>query len=700
MAEASKRFVLAIDIGGTFTDLVLLDSDSGELMAEKILTTYPDPSTAVLDGVGRLLGQWQVEPEKVGRAIHGTTLVTNALIERKGGKIGLLTTAGFRDALEIGREGRYDIYDLFLQQPRPLVERRLRREVAERLDARGEILSPLDAAGLLRECEILKSAGVEAVAIVFLHSYVNPVHEQRALEMVQEKMPGIAVSASHQVAPEFREYERTSTTVANAYVQPLASRYLQRLEKGLAASGIGAPLHIMLSNGGTCSASTAAEFPVRLVESGPSGGALAASYWGHLAGKEEILAFDMGGTTAKAVISTGGQFPLASESEVARVYRFKRGSGLPLLVPVMDMIEIGAGGGSIAHLNELGLPSVGPESAGAEPGPACYGLGGEQATVTDADLVLGLLNPDYFLGGKMQLDQAAGRAACAGLGRALDMNAERMAWGIHQLVDENMANAARVHAAERGLDIRAYALVATGGAGPVHACGLAQRLGLDTVVVPAAAGVGSAFGLILAPISFDFVRTFVVRLAELQVAGLRRLVEEMEREGRRIVAAAGVAHKDMVIERSADMRYVGQGHEIRAAVANNQLAENDILENLQDAFEKEYRRLYGRLCDGVEVEAVHWRVTVSGPRPQPGRVRVLQGVDKENRVALKGSRPVIFDAAAGACDVPVYDRYVLEPEFALEGPAIIEEAESTTVVRPGWACSVGEASALVLKRQA
>ena len=698
MAEASKRFVLAIDIGGTFTDLVLLDSDSGGLMAEKILTTYPDPSMAVLEGVGRLLAQWQVEAEKVGRAIHGTTLVTNALIERKGGKTGLLTTAGFRDALEIGREGRYDIYDLFLQQPRPLVERRLRREVEERLDARGEILSPLDAEGLETECEILKSAGVEAVAIVFLHSYVNPVHEQRALEMVQEIMPGIAVSVSHQVAPEFREYERTSTTVANAYVQPLASRYLQRLEKGLAASGIGAPLHIMLSNGGTCSASTAAEFPVRLVESGPSGGALAASYWGRLAGKEEILAFDMGGTTAKAVLSTAGQFPLASESEVARVYRFKRGSGLPLLVPVMDMIEIGAGGGSIAHLNELGLPSVGPESAGAEPGPACYGLGGKQPTVTDADLVLGLLNPDYFLGGKMHLDRAAGRAACAGLGEALDMDAERMAWGIHQLVDENMANAARVHAAERGLDIRAYALVATGGAGPVHACGLAQRLGLDTVVVPAAAGVGSAFGLILAPISFDFVRTYVVRLAELQVAELQGLIEEMEREGRRIVAAAGVADKDMLIERSADMRYVGQGHEIRAMVAGDKLDES-ILDKLQDAFEQEYRRLYGRLCDGVEVEAVHWRVTVSGPRPQPGQVQVLHEVGKENRAVLKGFRPVIFAAAAGTCDVPVYDRYVLERGFELEGPAIIEEAESTTVVRPGWSCTGGKATALVLKRQ-
>ncbi len=697
MAESANRFVLAIDIGGTFTDLVLLDLSSGGMMAAKILTTYPDPSAAVLEGVERLLGQWDVDPGQVGRAIHGTTLVTNALIERKGGCTGLITTAGFRDALEIGCEGRYDIYDLFLERPQPLVERRLRREVEERLDVRGEVLTPLDEEGLRAECEYLRAEGVEAVAIVFLHGYVNPAHEQRAVEMIREEMPGVAVSVSHRVAPEFREYERTSTTVANAYVQPLANRYLQGLDGGLKDGGVQAPLHIMLSNGGSCSVETAAEFPVRLVESGPCGGALAAAYWGGLAGREEVLAFDMGGTTAKAILSTEGRFPLASESEVARVYRFKRGSGLPLLVPVMDMIEIGAGGGSIADLNEMGLPTVGPESAGVEPGPACYGLGGEQPTVTDADLVLGLLNPDYFLGGEMTLDRAAARAAIESLGQALDMDVEQAAWGIHQLVDENMANAARVHAAERGLDIRGYTLVATGGAGPVHACGLAQRLGLDAVVVPAAAGVGSAFGLILAPISFDFVRTYVVRLQDLKAQDLSGLVEEMEQEGRRIVAAAGVEEGEIQVLRTADMRYVGQGHEIRVVVQDGRLDEG-ALTRLQEAFDQEYQRLYGRLCKGVEVESVHWRVTITGPRPEPGQVRTRQETTGGTTDGFKGARPVLFDSDAGFRQVAVYDRYGLKEDFKTDGPAIIEEAESTTVVRPGWSCRAGPAAALILER--
>ena len=388
--------LLAIDIGGTFTDLVLLDPSADALVASKVLTTYPDPSAGVLAGVQDLFEEWQVEAGSVGRTVHGTTLITNALIERKGSRTGLITTAGFRDALEIGREGRYDIYDLFLERPAPLVERRRRREVPERVDASGAVLTPLDEEAVRQACAFFRAEGVEAVAIVFLHGYLNSAHEQRAQALVRRQLPDVAVAVSHQVAPEFREYERTSTTVANAYVQPLAARYLKGLEEGLGASGVRAPLHIMLSNGGSCSVDTAAEFPVRLVESGPCGGALAAAYWGKIAGRREVLAFDMGGTTAKAILTAGGDFSLASESEVARVYRFKKGSGLPLLVPVMDMIEIGAGGGSIARLSDMGLPVVGPESAGADPGPACYGRGGTRPTVTDADLVLGLLNADYF----------------------------------------------------------------------------------------------------------------------------------------------------------------------------------------------------------------------------------------------------------------------------------------------------------------
>ena len=694
---SKNPLALAIDIGGTFTDLVLMDLETGELRADKVPTTYPDPSRAVLEGVAGLLQEGSVEPGRVGRSIHGTTLVTNALIERKGAPTGLITTAGFRDALEIGREGRYDIYDLFLERPSPLVERRLRLEVAERMDVRGEVLVPLDEEGVGRACATLQREGVEAVAVVFLHGYVNPAHEQRAAEIVRQAMPGAAVSLSHQVAPEFREYERTSTTVANAYVQPLAGRYLQSLEAGLQESGLRAPLHIMLANGGSCSVATAAAFPVRLVESGPCGGALAASYWGERAGREEVLAFDMGGTTAKAILSVGGQFPLATESEVARVYRFKRGSGLPLLVPVVDMIEIGAGGGSIAHLNQLGLPTVGPESAGASPGPACYGLGGEQPTVTDADLVLGLLNPDYFLGGRMQLDLEAATAAIDRLGRALDMGVNRTAWGIRQLVDENMASAARVHAAERGLDIRGYALVATGGAGPVHACSLAEGLGLKAVVVPPAAGVGSAFGLLLAPISFDFVRTYVARLDELDLARLQELLEEMEQEGKRIVEAAGVAEEEIRVGREADMRYVGQGHEIRVPIPAGR-PDQGALAQLQEGFDLEYGRLFGRLCEGVAVEVVNWRVQVAGPRPEPGEgVRVQHSGAAAAGEGLKGMRSVLFDPDKGPCQVPVYDRYSLKEGGPTPGPAIIEEVESTTVVPPGWSFQVDAATALILQ---
>jgi 5-oxoprolinase (ATP-hydrolysing)/N-methylhydantoinase A len=687
------RYALAIDIGGTFTDLVVLDAESGELAVAKILTTYPDPSDGVLAGVRSLVEGRGPEGSAIGRTIHGTTLVTNTLIERKGARTALLTSEGFRDALEIGREGRYDIYDLFLELPAPLVERRLRMEVPERINVRGETLRPLDEEALRQVCSELQGEGIESVAVSFIHSYINPSHEQRAAEVLGEVLGDAAVSVSHRIAPEMREYERTSTTVANAYVQPLVARYLVGLEAGLRSSGVPAPLQIMLSNGGTCSAETAAKFPVRLVESGPCGGALAAAYWGRLAGDRDVLAFDMGGTTAKACLSQEGTFPIATESEVARVYRFKRGSGLPLLVPVMDMIEIGAGGGSIAHLNDLGLPAVGPESAGSVPGPACYGSGGTTATVTDADLLLGYLNPDYFLGGQMALDAGLARQAVAALSDTIGMESDRLAWGIHRLVNENMANAARVHAAERGVDLRGYTMVATGGAGPVHACGVAERLGISTIVIPPAAGVGSAFGLLLAPISFDISRTYVSRLDDLDLSRLAGLYGEMERTGRRVVQEAGVKAQDQHVERAADLRYVGQGHEIRIGVPEGDLNGDAI----RARFEQEYRRVYGRTCEGVEIEAVHWRVRVSGPKPVVGRVHLPPG--SGHAEFLKGSRMALFDPDAGPSEVPVYDRYGLDADFEAEGSAIVEEAESTTLVPPGWTVAADEAGSLALTRQ-
>ena len=694
MDDRAAQYALAVDIGGTFTDMVLFAPQTGGMAVSKVLTSYPDPSEAVLDGVVSLLETRGVGAGDITRVIHGTTLVTNTLIERKGARTGLMTTRGFRDALEIGREGRYDIYDLFLELPEPLVERRLRLEIDERVNAKGQVVGALDEASLRRACVALREAGVEAVGISFLHAYANSAHEQRAAVAVREALPGAAVSVSHRVAPELREYERTSTTVANAYVQPLAAGYLARLEEGLRACGVSAPLHIMLSNGGVCSAETAAEFPIRLVESGPCGGALAGAYWGRRSGRPEVLAFDMGGTTAKAVLSHNGVFPITTESEVARVYRFKRGSGLPLLVPVMDMIEIGAGGGSIAHTNELGLPAVGPESAGCAPGPACYGQGGTAPTVTDADLLLGYLSPDFFLGGKMRLNVAKAREAVGKLAGAIALDGIRTAWGIHCLVNENMANAARVHAAERGIDARGYAMVATGGAGPVHACGVAERLGIGEVIVPPSAGVGSAFGLLLAPMTFDFGRSYVCRLEEVDLLRLNALLADMEREGRSVVRGAGVAEEEVCVSRTADMRYVGQGHEVRAPVPPGALSDAS-LTRLQAAFNEAYRQIYGRICDGVPVEAIHWRVTVSGPAPDVREIQV-GGLGKGE--ALKGRRQAVFDVDTGEVTVPVYDRYALTAGFEAAGPAVFDEVESTTILPPGWAGALDDAGNLVLRR--
>ncbi len=687
------KYVLAIDIGGTFTDLVYVDCHTGRQAVAKVPTSYPDPSEAVLTGINSVLGSDNTG--SVQRVVHGTTLVTNALIERKGARTGLITTAGFRDALEIGREGRYDIYDLRLELPEPLVERRLRFGAPERMNVRGEVLESLNEASILEACRMFLDEGVEAVAICFLHAYANPEHERRAKQVVQETMPGVSISVSHQVSPELREYDRTSTTVANAYVQPLARRYLVGLSKGLETKGIAAPLHIMLSNGGVCSAETAAAFPVRLVESGPSGGALSAAYWADRSDRQDVLAFDMGGTTAKAVLSSDGGFPITTESEVARVYRFKRGSGLPLLVPVLDMIEIGAGGGSIAHLNELGLPTVGPESAGSVPGPACYAHGGEEPTVTDADLILGMLNPDYFLGGKMALDLRRARCAVHRFATGLGMDVHRMAWGIHRMVNENMANAARVHAAERGIDVRGYTMVATGGAGPVHACGVAERLGIGTVIVPPAAGVSSAFGLMLAPISFDFARSYVARLQALNYERLNGMFKKMETEGEDVLQEAGVTPVEMRIERTADMRYVGQGHEIRVPISGGRLSP-ERLDEIREEFDREYKRRFTRTCEGVEIESVHWRVRMSGPKPDLGDLETASSTAGD---ACKGVRKVLFNAESGPEQTPVFDRYRITAGFRATGPAIVEEAESTAVVPRGWAIAAEACGNLLLTRQ-
>ena len=692
---STPSVLLAVDIGGTFTDLVALDIDSGRVAVEKLLTTYPDPSLAVLDGVRSLLERAVLSPAEVRYVVHGTTLITNTLIERKGARTALLATAGFRDAVEIGNEGRYDMYDLALRKPAPLAERRLRFDVPERNLADGRARLPLDEASLRRICARLRAERVEAVAICFLHAYTNPAHELAARAIVEAELPGVAVSTSHQVAPGMREYPRASTTIANAYVQPVTGRYLERVEADLQSSGIAAPLNIMLSSGGTTTVAASRDFPIRLVESGPAGGALAGLHWGRLLGQRDVLAFDMGGTTAKAALTRAGELAISHQSEVAHVHRFKRGSGLPLMVPMIEMIEIGAGGGSIAHLNALGLPAVGPESAGSTPGPAAYGAGGTQPTVTDADLLLGYLNPEYFAGGDIRLEREAAQASFAALSAALDLPLERTTWGVHQLVNENMAAAGRVHAAERGLEIRRYCMVATGGAGPVHACGVASGLGVRRIIIPPMAGVASAFGFLTAPIAFDFTRSYVSRLDELDLGELNLILAELERDGRRIVEAAGVAAQDISVGLNIDMRYVGQGYEVRVPFTMDRLTERHIAE-MRHVFEAEYRAFYGQLADGVPIEAVNWRILISGPQPQVGKAEFDEAQAASDSPVAR--RPVRFAPDQAPVDTPVFRRERLSASWSAEGPCIIEEAASTTVVAPSWSAGVAAGGCLLLTR--
>jgi len=685
---------LAVDIGGTFTDVVALDSASGRIVSEKLLTTYPDPSQAALAGIQALLHKAGLAPQSLRYVVHGTTLVANTLIERKTAKTALLMTAGFRDAVEIGNEGRYDMYDLALKKPAPLVERRLRFDVPERILADGRVWQALDEARLREICAILRAESVQAVAVCFLHAYTNPAHELAALDTLREGLPHAALSASHQVAPGMREHPRASTTSANAAVQPIMAAYLARVERGLRAAAIAAPLQIMLSSGGRTTVAAARAFPIRLVESGPAGGALAGLHWGRRLGEADVLAFDMGGTTAKAALSRDGQLELSHQSEVAHVHRFKRGSGLPLMVPIIEMIEIGAGGGSIARLNALGLPAVGPESAGSSPGPAAYGRGGELPTVTDADLLLGYLNPDYFAGGSIPLDVAAARRSLRSLAAALDLPLEQAAWGLHQLVNENMAAAARVHAAERGLELRRYTMVATGGAGPVHACGVAQGLGLRRVIIPPMAGLGSAFGFFCAPIAFDFSRSYVARLDRLQLPELNRILAELEQEGRRIVSAAGVAADDITASLQVDMRYVGQGYEVRVPFPMQRLQPQHIAA-LQQAFEAQYLGFYGKLAQGLAVEAVNWRITIRGPQPEIDELTFTS--PRADRPAP--SRMVHFDGAGLPIETPVLRREQLTSGWRARGPLIVEEAASTTVLRPGWTAQLAADGCLLLTRE-
>jgi N-methylhydantoinase A len=566
--------------------------------------------------------------------------------------------------------------------PRPLVPRELRFGVPGRTLADGSLLHELDEDYLERLIRELAEAGIEAVAFAFLNSYANPAQERQAREVVQRVAPQMRVSLSSDVVPEIREYERTSTTVANVYVQARVERYLSDLQERLARIGFDGALLLLISSGALATVETAARYPVRLLESGPAGGALAAAAFGAAAGYDDLLTFDMGGTTAKFAVIDRGEPLLAHGFEVDRRYRFKKGSGLPINLPVIEMIEIGAGGGSIARIDSLGLLKVGPDSAGADPGPVCYGRGGTEPTVTDADLVLGYLDPGFFLGGAMALDVDGAREAIRRVvAEPLELSIEEAAWGIHQIVNEGMAGAARVHTLERGGDPRQLPLFAFGGAGPVHGYRVAAALGSPRLIVPAAAGVMSAIGFLAAPLAFDFVRTFRGRLDALDWARVNEFLTEMEGEGTALLRQAGVPMRDINHRRLAEMRYVGQGHEVRVTLPPGPLNPASV-RTLQTAFEREYERLYGRLGPPVPVEAITWRVVSSGPKPDL-RLSTVNGARGEAGEAVKGSRRAWVPEAHALAEVPVYDRYRLGPGAAFTGPAIVEERESTTVIGPG-----------------
>lgn len=691
-----RRYRLGIDIGGTFTDLVLLDEAERRVEIGKLLTTPKDLSKGVLSIFEKMLQEKGINPRQIQSAIHGTTVATNAVIERKGAKTGLLTTRGFQDALEIGRELRYDLYDIYITMPEPLVPRHLRKEINERVDKDGHILTPLDPSEVQEVVGELINGGVKALAISFIHAYAHPQHEKQALERIQKVFPALPVSISSEVACEIREYERTSTTVANAYLQPLMESYLENIESGLRQDGYPGRLLIMLSNGGISSVETAKRFPVRLVESGPAAGALAATFFGKLIKEKNLISLDMGGTTAKACLIKKGMPNLAHEFEAARVHRFKKGSGLPLRIPSIELIEIGAGGGSIAYLDGLGLLKVGPESAGAEPGPACYGRGGTAPTVTDADLFLGFLNEEYFLGGEMKLDRSAAIQAIRKIADPLKMETAKVAAGIFDVVNENMATATRIHIAEKGEDPRKFSLIAFGGAGPVHAYPVARKLQLKKVICPAGAGALSALGMLVAPPALDFVHAYVCRLDEMDWRKLQGVYQEMEKEGKQVLKTAGVKESEMVFERSADLRYTGQGYEIHVPIPAGALGK-DSKEEIQKNFWKEYKRLYGRYVKNVSVEGVNWRLWARGPIPRfkmnLGQGRGAKGVEG----ARKGKRKVFFSEENRFIDTPVYDRYLLKPGDRFAGPAVVEERESTAVTGPRSDCFLDPFGNLIIR---
>jgi N-methylhydantoinase A/oxoprolinase/acetone carboxylase beta subunit len=688
IASALMAYRVGFDVGGTFTDFVL-QSPSGELSTGKRLTTYPDPSEACLAGLDALLAQAGVSWGDVAQAVHGTTLGSNVVIERKARGIGLLTTRGFRDVLIIGREKRYQVYDLQIEKPRALIPRRLIGEVSERILADGTVRTPLDEDDARRAIRALAARGVTTLAVCLLHAYLNPVHERRIGALVAEVAPHVTVTLSHEVSPTFREYERTSTTVVNAYVMSIVREYLRGLATAMGQRGYRGRLFVMQSSGGIATAEAMQRYPVRMIESGPAAGALMAAAYGELTGHRDLIAFDMGGTTAKLALIEKGRPATTTAFELHRVNNAP-GSGLPMNIQAIDLVEIGAGGGSIAQAR-LGVIAVGPESASSTPGPVCYGRGGAEPTVTDADVVLGYINPDYFAGGSIKLQPgAAARAIEERVARPLGLPLEDAAWGIHAIVNTNMELATRVVSIERGRDPRDLTLVAFGGSGPVHGCRLAQALGIPRIVLPASAGVTAAIGLLAAEVKFDVARTHVCRLDAVSGASLDAMYDEMSRQAVAVVQESAVAG-EVVVARSADARYVGQGYEVTVPVPAGRL-DAAALDRVSASFHDVYAARYGYANPTEPVEVVTWKLSAVGGSP---RIALAKAAASSVDARRKGTRRAYFPEARGYTDTPVYDRYELAAGTSLTGPAIVEERESTTVLPPGVTATVDEYANLI-----
>ena len=685
---------LAVDVGGTFTDVAL--EYGGTQVTTKVLTTPASPERGVLSGITKALGESGLTASDVDILIHGTTLATNALIERKGAKVALITTEGLRDSVEMAQENRFDQYDINIDRPTPLVPRYLRWGVRERLNVHGQALIPLAEDSVTTLIPDIDKFEIAAVAIGLIHSYANSMHEERVAEILSKARPELSITLSSEVCPEIREYERQSTASANAYVQPMMSRYLRELDSQLTKLGFNCPFLLMTSGGGLTTLDTAIKFPVRLVESGPAGGAILATEIAKECGINDVLSFDMGGTTAKICLIDNHSPQMTRTFEVARVYRNLKGSGLPVRIPAIEMVEIGAGGGSIAKVDNMNRITVGPESAGANPGPASYGQGGSDATVTDADVVLGRIDPEGFAGGAVDLQpKLANQALETAVGKGMSLDSTFSAFGVSEIVDENMANAARVHAIEWGKDISARSMIAFGGAAPLHAVRLAEKLNIDQVIIPAGAGVGSAIGFLRAPISYEVVRSRFVSLSDFDPRMVNELLDEMSTEAREIVSL-GAGPEGLIEHRLAYMRYHGQGHEIVVPVPVRQLTSSDA-ETLRQAFESEYSRLYGRSVPGQQPEVLSWTLSVTAPKPKS---ELSQGnVAKNFNVSAVGNRQLFDPETSKFLEAAVYNRRDLSIEFDVPGPAIVVESQTTTIVSKEYSISVNDHGHLILTRQ-